>query len=292
MEFSAADVRNLREATGAGMMDCKKALVETNGDIEAAKDYLRKTGIQKAAKKADRGTGEGLVKATISADGKAGCLIALECETDFAARNEQFVALVDELGTHGLKNLPQNADQMLAQNLESGETVEGRIKSLVGLVGENMRLSRAASYENSAGRVGSYIHHDQKQGVLLSVTTSADGAATDEFLKKVGMHIASMRPSALSKDEIPAETIERERNIYLDDENLKKKPEEIQEKIISGKMDSSSLRTRCSVSRLSSMTPRPSRKRPSTRSAPARRSRALCCSESAIRDISVRGFAH
>lgn len=237
MAISAADVRKLREETGAGMMDCKKALGETGGDFEAAKDYLRKAGIQKAAKKADRGTGEGRVEASIGADGKSGCLIAVECETDFAARNEQFGALIDELVGHGLKNFPQNADDMLQQTLESGETVEARIKSLVGTVGENMRLSEAACFENSSGRIGAYIHHDQKQGVLVNVTTGADGAAADDFIRKVGMHIASMRPAALSKEEIPADVIERERNIYLDDDSLKKKPEDIQEKIISGKMD-------------------------------------------------------
>ncbi len=237
MAISAADVRKLREETGAGMMDCKKALDQTKGNFEDAKDYLRKAGIQKAAKKADRGTGEGRVEAKMSSDGKSGCLIAVECETDFAARNDTFGELIDELCEHALKNFPKDAAEMLTQKLSGGQTVEERIKSLVGTVGENMRLSQAACFENSAGRVGAYIHHDQKQGVLVNVTTSAAPDVADDFIRKVGMHVASMRPSALSKEEIPADVIERERNIYLADESLKKKPEEIQEKIISGKMD-------------------------------------------------------
>lgn len=237
MAISAADVRKLREETGAGMMDCKKALGETAGNFEDAKDYLRKSGIQKAAKKADRGTGEGRVEATISADGKSGCLIAVECETDFAARNDTFGELIDELGAHGLKNSPKDATDMLTQKLESGQTVEERIKSLVGTVGENMRLSQATWCENSAGRIGAYIHHDQKQGVLVNITTQADAALADDLIRKVGMHVASMRPTALSKDDLPADVVERERNIYLDDDSLKNKPAEIQEKIINGKMD-------------------------------------------------------
>ena len=237
MAISAADVRKLREETGAGMMDCKKALGATDGNFEDAKDFLRKSGIQKAAKKADRGTGEGRVEATISADGKSGCLIAVECETDFAARNDSFGALIDELGAHGLKNSPADAADMLGQKLDSGQTVDERIKSLVGTIGENMRLSNVTWCENSAGRIGAYIHHDQKQGVLVNLTTEAAGDVADDMIRKVGMHVASMRPTALSKDELPEDLVTRERNIYLDDASLKSKPEEIQEKIISGKMD-------------------------------------------------------
>ena len=237
MAISAADVRALREETGAGMMDCKKALNECNGDKEAAKDWLRKAGLQKAAKKADRGTGEGRVAAVVSDDGKSGCLIAVECETDFAARNEQFGELIDELTTHAMKNQPKNADEMLGQEIASGSTVEARIKASVGTIGENMRLADAVCYSNPEGIIGFYVHHDQKQGVMLNVTTGADAGTAAAFLKQVGMHVASMKPAALSKDEIPADTIERERNIYLEDESLKKKPEEIQQKIIDGKMD-------------------------------------------------------
>lgn len=235
MAISASDVSRLREQTGAGMMDCKKALEATAGDFEQAVDHLRKQGLKSADKKAGRATGEGRVFARIDADGRGGTLVAVQCETDFVARTPDFDRLLQELCEHVEEHEPRSIEEMLRQPWRGGETVETMMRATIGRLGENLQLAAATRLALSDGQVGAYVHHNQKVGAIAAVRTPAPRERAQEVLKTLCMHIVAKAPIAARRDEVPAERIERERAIYL--EEVKGKPENIQEKIVGGKLD-------------------------------------------------------
>ncbi len=235
MAISAADVRSLREKTGAPMMDCKKALDLTGGDPNAAEDHLRKMGLKAAGKKVGRATGEGRCFMTLSEDGTKGAIVALACETDFVAATADFQKYLDDLCAHIMANTPESAEQMLAQTWAAGGTVQDSLTEIIGKLGENMTIAAAKCVIADGGFVGGYIHHNQKVGVLSAIKTEASREDTEAALRQLGMHAAALPPTALSRDQIDPELIEREKAIYR--EEVKGKPEDIQDKIIDGKLN-------------------------------------------------------
>ncbi|GHC62113.1 translation elongation factor Ts [Limoniibacter endophyticus] len=237
MSFTAADVKKLREATGAGMMDCKTALTENNGDFDAATDWLRAKGIAKADKKADRTAAEGLV--AVASDAGSAVIVEVNCETDFAARNEQFQALVKEIAGAALAT-DGSTDAVAAATIAStGQSVTETVKDAVGTIGENITFRRSAKL--SAGVVSSYVHNAAapnlgKLAVLVALETEGDKAAANEFGRKVAMHVASMNPLALNPDEVDPVAAEREKAIFTEQARESGKPENVIEKMIEGRM--------------------------------------------------------
>ena len=204
MAISAKDVSELRKSTGAGMMDCKKALEESGGDLEGALDYLRKKGEKVAAKRADREANEGVVVALV--DGNKGLLLALSCETDFVAKNDDFVAFANELAKLGMDNSATSIDEMNAVAFD-GATVAEKLVEKTGTIGEKIEVSDLQVVEGE--NLSSYIHAGSKIGVLVSYKDGGkDGA--DQFFRGVAMHIAAMSPSILSPDEFDDELIAKE----------------------------------------------------------------------------------
>ncbi|HUR29181.1 MAG TPA: translation elongation factor Ts [Planctomycetota bacterium] len=238
MDITSKMVQDLRERSGAPLMDCKRALVATNGDVDAAFDFLRKAGLKTADKKAGRSMGAGRVGALIAPDGRAGAMVALSCETDFSANTEDFGAMVASFCKHALQHRPATPAEMLGQKLQGGVgTLDDTLKQLVGKIGENMQLSNVAVYENKAGRVGAYVHHTPRVGALVSVTSDAPAEKVDAFIKQLGMHIASSKPTALTRAAISAEVIEREKAVYRESDDVKGKPAERLGKILEGKLE-------------------------------------------------------
>lgn len=236
MAITSEMVRDLRERTGAGLMECKRALEASQGDLESAVDHLRKQGLKTADKKADRETGEGRVRTHVGPKARVGSIVALTCETDFVAKTADFQALLAGLATQIAEQNPPSAEALLDQPYAGGKVSVGEtLKLLVGKIGENMRVARIARLENQKGRVGGYIHHDGKKGALVSVTTEATEDVAAEALKELAMHIVVFNPTAARREEVPADQIARERAIYL--EEVKSKPAEMQEKIASGKLE-------------------------------------------------------
>ncbi len=238
MAITAKMVQELRGRTGAGLMECKKALTECDGDIETAVDHLRKAGLKGAEKRAGRDTSEGRIRAHIAEDGHVGSMVSLTSETDFVARTDDFASLAQDLAEHVAAENPDSTDSLLDNRLEShGSSVGDAIKVLSGKLGENMKVSALARLENESGRVGGYIHHDGKSGALVSLTTDRPAAEVDAFLKTLGMHITAIQPVALTREQIPAETVERERGIYRESAEVKSKPEDRREMIVKGKLE-------------------------------------------------------
>lgn len=240
MTISASLVKELREKTGAGMMDCKTALSETDGDIEAAIDWLRKKGLSKAAKKAGRVAAEGLVG--LVAEGKSGAVIEVNSETDFVARNEQFQDMVLNIASLAAEAAGDVA-AILAQTYPGKSvTVEDYVKEMVGTIGENMSVRRTDALAVSDGVVGSYVHGQVvpglgKIGVLVALESK--GKNTEELTelgRMIAMHIAATNPVALDLDGVPAETLEREKAILA--EKNAGKPPQVLEKILAGGLKS------------------------------------------------------
>ncbi len=240
MAISASLVKELRQKTNAGMMECKKALTEMNGDMDEAVKYLRERGIVKAAKKADRETTEGVVSAKIAADGKSGILAKTSCETDFVARNENFVNLVETISTQLVENSASTLEQALEVPVNEG-TVGTFLESKVIELGEKLELSGYTRYETSNGAVSSYIHMGGKVGVLLQLAfDNADTAQNETFqelCKDINLHIAALNPQGLSAEDIPAELIEAEKEIFTKQLIDEGKPEAMIEKILPGKLN-------------------------------------------------------
>lgn len=235
MAVSAKMVRDLREMTGAGMMDCKKALEATGGDLDAAVDHLRKSGLKSAEKKAARTMGEGRVHAFIEDGGRRGSMVLLSCETDFVAKTEDVTRFLESLAAQVLEGNPASSGALLNQPWEGGGTVEEALKSLIGKLGENMSIGGYARLENREGWIGSYIHHDNRQSAMVAVTTPAPREQAEPLLKALCQHIVVYSPACVSRDEVPDEVIEREKEIYR--EEVQGKPENIQEKILAGKLE-------------------------------------------------------
>ena len=234
MSITAADVNKLRQMTGAGMMDCKKALTEADGDFEAAIDVLRKAGQKVAAKRADNATNEGVVLVALSADHSNGKLIALACETEPVSKVADFNNLAKSIIDKAAASHAPSAHDLLAEPLADGRSVEGHIIELTGRIGEKITL---AAYENiTAEKVVSYIHSNNKIGVLVAFE-NVQGVDVSEIGKDIAMQITAMKPVALDKDGVDAETIEREIEIGKDQARQEGKPEAMLEKIAVGKLE-------------------------------------------------------
>jgi elongation factor Ts len=220
------------------MMDCKRALAATQGDVELAFDHLRKAGLKSADKKASRSMGEGRVQAKIGADKRSGVMVALTCETDFVAKTDEFQALLAKLCEHAAKHMPATPEAMLSQKLAgTNDTVQEAIKGLVGKLGENMQVAQLACYQNKQGYVGGYLHHNGKVGALVSLTTDAPADKVEPVLKQLGMHISASKPSALTRADVAPELIAREEAVYKESEDVKSKPADRQAMIIKGKLE-------------------------------------------------------
>ncbi|MGY3713892.1 translation elongation factor Ts [Sutcliffiella cohnii] len=231
MAVTAQMVKELREKTGAGMMDCKKALTETNGDMDKAIDYLREKGIAKAAKKADRIAAEGLTAVVTS--GNEAVILEVNSETDFVAKNEAFKTLIDELGQFLLANKPATVEEALAATMDNGNTVEAHINSAIAKIGEKLTLRRfVVVTKNDADSFGSYLHMGGRIGVLTVLEGTTDEAAA----KDVAMHIAAINPKYVSRDEVSAEETEREREILTQQALNEGKPENIVAKMVEGRL--------------------------------------------------------
>jgi elongation factor Ts len=243
MNFTAKDVQELRQRTGAGMMDCKKALTENNGDLNAAIEYLRTKGIAKAESRAGRATSEGIIGSAVSADATAGVLAEVNCETDFVARTDDFKALVDVVLTHALTTDAADVDALLAAPVaaEGGKTLDTVVKERSAKLGEVVNVRRVVRYATSAGAVGMYTHHNAKVGVLVESSLANPAAATAEpvqaMLKAVAEHAAAMNPLALDRTGINPELIASEKRIAEDQARQSGKPEAMIEKIAAGKLE-------------------------------------------------------
>ena len=232
VQISAADVNKLRQQTGAGMMDCKKALTESNGDFEAAIDYLRKKGAKVAASRQDRESNEGVVIAKTTADGKRGIVIELNCETDFVAKNADFVAFANKIADLAIEKNPSSLDELTSLELD-GAKLSDQILDQTGKIGEKVGVSK---FETVSGeKVIAYIHGNYRLGVLVAL--SANVANADEAGKDVAMQIAAMSPVAIDKSDVDSRTIERELEIAKEQIRAEGKPEEMVEKIAAGKLN-------------------------------------------------------
>lgn len=224
MDITAQMVKELRESTGAGMMDCKKALTESNGDMEKAAEILRQKGISSAEKKMGRIAAEGLVTSAI--EGNKGAMVEINCETDFVAKNEEFKTLASDIAKLVATSSAKTVDELLAVQL-NGAKLEDVIKEKIATIGEKITVRRFEKYE---GNLSTYIHNG-KIGVML-VTDKADEAAG----KDVCLHIASSAPEFLSSDDVPQEVRDEEKRIEMGKEDLQSKPEAIREKIVEGRL--------------------------------------------------------
>ena len=237
MAVTAQDVKKLREMSGAGMMDCKKALVETGGDFDDAMEYLQKKGMAAAAKKADRVAAEGLIQDWTSEDGSRGVLVEVNCETDFVARNDQFQQFVEKaarlIGRSDVGSI-EELDQVEA---EGGQNLEAYTTAQVATIGENIQIRRFERFEADGGVVGSYIHAGGQIGVLVKL--SVDGEAseeTQELARDIAMHVAAMNPAYLSPDDVPEDVAQQQSEIFGAQVKNEGKPENIIPKIVEGKM--------------------------------------------------------
>lgn len=244
MAITASQVKELRDKTNAGMMDCKKALTEAEGDLEKAEELLRKKGIAKAGKKADRVAAEGTINAAVSADGKTAVLVEVSCETDFVAKNDNFQGFADEITKLALDcdGADNNVEAFLASQHPSGETVEAVVKAKIAEVGENIVIRNVARFQTSeTGSLTSYLHMGGRVGVLVEIEADSvaaiDNDSVSTLAKDITLHIAAANPQGISRDDIPSDEIEKERAILLDSDEVKAKPEQIREKIVDGKIN-------------------------------------------------------
>ena len=230
MAITAALVKELRERTGSGMMDCKKALTETNGDMEAAIDLMRSSGAAKAAKKSSRVAAEGLVKVNISDDNKTATILEINSETDFVTKGDAFINFVDTLGALALKTKPANIEEFMTQTLENGDSLEKSREDIVAKVGENVSIRRVQTIAVDTGVIGAYKH-----GERIAVLAVLDGG--DETLAKdIAMHVAATRPECITEDELDSDLLEREKAIFVEQARESGKPDNIIEKMIVGRM--------------------------------------------------------
>ncbi len=239
-QITAALVKELREMTGAGMMECKKALTEAEGDIDKAVDVLRTHGLAAAAKKAGRATNEGMVMALVSDNGQAGALVELNCETDFVGMNEKFHAYAEKIATAVIANQPADMDALKAAEID-GEKVEDVVTDAIHTLGENIQLARFAYAGQPEGAVASYIHGGGKIGVLVEFKLGDTSFATNDDFKKYGrdiaMQVAAASPVAATRESVDPAIIEHEMSIYKAQAAESGKPENIQEKIATGRME-------------------------------------------------------
>jgi elongation factor Ts len=239
-DISASMVKELREKSGAAMMDCKKALVETSGDFEKAFEWLRQKGVAVATKKSSREALEGIIVGKVSGDGKQGIILEVNCETDFVARNEEFIQLANELAHIALTGKCKNVEALMQQK-HAGGTVEQLVTAKVAKTGENIVVRRLTYMElPGAGLVGLYIHAlGGKMGALVKLESSknVDNSDSENFAKELAMHIVAQQPQYISRNEIPAAILENEKRVESGKADLADKKPEIKEKIIAGRVD-------------------------------------------------------
>ena len=231
VKISTADIQKLREMTGAGMMDCKKALEEATGDFEGAVDVLRKKGIAKAAKREDREAREGVVIAQVNADGTRGIIVALNCETDFVARNDNFIAMTQKMADIALANFPATREDLLALPYEAGVSIAEKVGEQNGVIGEKIELGRYERIEGAA--VLTYNHSNNKRSVLVALNQ----AGQDEAGRNLAMQIAAMNPVSVSKDDVDPKIVEKEIEIGKELARNEGKAEDMLEKIALGRLN-------------------------------------------------------
>ncbi len=232
MEITAGMVKELRTRTGAGMMECKKALQEANGDMEGAIEAMRKAGLAKADKKADRVAAEGVILARVSEDGRTGVLIEINSETDFVAKNEEFQGFAERVARRVLDDAPADVEALAAMTVGGGDDrdIATATKELVAKIGENIEVRRFERREAETGRIATYMH-GQRIGVLVEFTGDDDQVGRD-----IAMHVAASQPIALNADEVPADQLEKEREFLEDQARDSGKPEEIVKKMVEGRI--------------------------------------------------------
>ena len=229
MAITASLVKELRERTGSGMMECKKALVETDGDIEAAAELMRKSGVAKADKKAGRVAADGAIKVSVSADGKSAVVLEINSETDFVAKDDNFQAFAEAVLAAVAQHKPTSVEDLSATQLSDGQTVEEARQALISKVGENIKVRRFEILETNAS-IASYLH-GARIGVLI------DATADNDLARDIAMHIAAVNPQFVDQDSIPAEFVEKEKAILIAQAESSGKPPEIIEKMIQGRLN-------------------------------------------------------
>jgi elongation factor Ts len=238
MNITAAQVKELRDKTGAGMMDCKKALVEAEGNFEKAIEILRKKGASVAAKRAERAANEGLVLTKIINDGKTGFILEVNCETDFVAKSDDFINLANFTLDALVANRPANMEELLNSEFD-GKKVSDELTNAVGKIGEKIEISRFSIETLDNGLIVDYIHHGSKLAVLLGAENVENSAKDDAaaVLKDIAMQVAAMKPIVVGREEVPSEVIDKEIEIYKEVARKEGKPEQILEKIALGKLN-------------------------------------------------------
>ncbi len=236
-EISAQMVKELREKTGAGMMDCKKALAETQGDFSKAEEWLRKKGGLKAASKGTRVVAEGLVNIEVSNEGKLGVVVELNSETDFVARNDEFVKLLNGLVQHVARHAPTSLENLHEQAWTDGKKVKDVIAEKIATIGENISVRRFERFAvEGQGVLGSYLHANSRIAALVGVSGSTH-AEVAGLAKELAMQIAAVNPKYISREQVPAELVEKEKELYKEELRAAKKPEAIWDKILTGKLE-------------------------------------------------------
>lgn len=235
--ITAQSVKELREKTGAGMMDCKKALTASEGDMEKAIEILREKGLAAAAKKAGRIAAEGIVKTYISEDGKSAGIVELNCETDFVAANEEFVNFATRLAEMASVTAAKNVEEFVAEKFDAENTVSEALTALIAKLGENMTVRRFDKFNVANGVVESYIHGGGRIGVVVELNCEADNTSVlKEVAKDVCMQVAAANPSFLSREDVDTEELEKEKEIYRVQALNEGKPENIVEKMVMGRI--------------------------------------------------------
>jgi elongation factor Ts len=238
LEISAELVKNLRDKTNCGFMDCKKALQETQGDLEAAVTYLRQKGIAVATKRAERATSEGAVWSYLGPDGKTGVLLEVNCESDFVAKTDSFLAFGDTLAAQIAQNAPADCETLLSQPWQgqAGLTVQEYLTELIGQIGENIKVRRFNVF-TGCGPVAAYIHFGAKIGVLLELAAPTVSDELQTLAKDLAMHVAATNPPAVSPEDLDPEVIAKEKAIYTAQALESGKPEKIVERMVTGRLD-------------------------------------------------------
>lgn len=237
MAISAAQVKELRDKTGAGMMDCKKALSEADGDFEKAIEILRKKGASVAAKRAERAANEGVIKTKIVNDAKTGIIAEVNCETDFVANSDDFQNFADKVVTAIAENKSSDLNALLESKVD-GKAVADALNDVIAKIGEKIEVSRFHLEDLDNGAFVDYIHHGSKLGVLIKAenTNGVDLEKINEFMKDVAMQTAAMKPKYVSREDVPSKDIEKEKEIYKEVARKEGKPEQILDKIAEGKL--------------------------------------------------------
>ncbi len=255
MEVTASMVKDLRDMTGAGMMDCKKALAATEGDMDKAVEFLREKGLAAAEKKAGRIAAEGIVDTCVSADGKLAAIVEVNSETDFVAKNEKFRDYVAAVAKQAVETKAADMDAFLAEkwSLDPTKTVKEQLSSMIAIIGENMNIRRFEKVEAASGFVASYIHGGGRIGILVDVDCTVNNDMVQEAAKNVAMQIAALSPKYVNQSEISADFIAHEKEILkaqiMNDPSNSKKPENIIEKMLEGRL-SKELKEFCLVDQL------------------------------------------